>query len=65
MSLLIGLWALIGVIALLLVFIFRLPFAVAVFLAIFAGRAAKQPKILSAVRKVVDGWQTSRVIGSD
>jgi len=63
MSLLIGLWVLIGVISLLLVFIFRLPFAVAVFFAIFAGRAVKQPKVLTAVRKVVDGWQTSRVIG--
>lgn len=65
MSLLIGLWALIGVISLLLVFVFRLPFALGVFFAIFAGRAVKQPKVLSTVRKVVDGWQTSRVIGSD
>ncbi|HWW12249.1 MAG TPA: hypothetical protein VN018_07020 [Brevundimonas sp.] len=63
MSLLIGLWALVGVIALLLVFVFRLPFAVAVFFAIFAGRAVKQPKVLSAVRKIVDNWQTSQATG--
>lgn len=65
MSLLIGLWALIGVIALLLVFVFRLPFALGVFFAIFAGRAVKQQTVLTAVRKVVDGWQTSRAIGPD
>ncbi len=65
MSLLIGLWALIGAISLLLVFIFRLPLALAVFFAIFAGRAVKQPKVLVVVRKVVNGWQTSRVINSD
>jgi hypothetical protein len=63
MSLLIGLWALIGVVALLLIFVFRLPFALAVFFAIFAGRAVKQASVLSAIRKVVEEWQTSRVIG--
>jgi hypothetical protein len=65
MSLVIGLWALIGVVALALVFLFRLPFAAAVVFAVLAGRAVKQPAILSAIRKIVDNWQTSRTIGSD
>lgn len=62
-SLLIGLWALIGVVAVLLVFVFRLPLALAVFFAIFAGRAAKQPVVLNTLRKALDNWQTSRIIG--
>lgn len=65
MSLLLGLWALIGVIGLLLVFVFRLPLALAVFFAIFAGRAVKQASVLSAVRKVIDNWQMSRVMRPD
>lgn len=62
-SLVIGLWALIGVVALLLVIVFRLPLALAVFFAIFAGRAAKQPALLNTLRKALDNWQTSRIIG--
>ena len=64
-SLLIGLWALIGVTAVLLVIIFDLPFLTAVIFAVFAGRAVKQPQVLSTVRKVLDNWQTSRVILKD
>lgn len=64
-SLLIGLWVLIGVIALILVFAFRLPFPLAIAFAVIAGRAVKQPSVLSAVRKALDNWQTSRVIGKD
>jgi len=62
-SLLIGLWVLVGVVALLLVIVFRLPLALAVFFSIFAGRAVKQPMVLSRVRKALDNWQTSRVMG--
>lgn len=65
MSLLVGLWAVIGVIALLLVFVFRLPLALAVFFAIFAGRAVKQASVLSAVRKAVDNWQDARITRPD
>lgn len=64
-SLLIGLWTVIGVTALLLVFVFRLPFTLGLFFAIIAGRAVKQASVLSAIRKALDNWQTSRVIGSD
>jgi hypothetical protein len=64
-SLLIGLWALIGVTALLLVIVFDLPFAAAIIFAVFAGRAVKQPTVLSAVRKLLDNWRTSRVILKD
>ncbi|MDQ8027206.1 MAG: hypothetical protein REJ23_00655 [Brevundimonas sp.] len=59
MTLLIGLWALTGVTALLLVFVFQLPFAFGVFFAIIAGRAVKDPKVLARVRKIVDGWAAS------
>lgn len=62
-SLLVGLWVLIGVIALILVFAFRLPFPLAIAFAVIAGRAVKQPAVLSVIRKMVDNWQTSRVIG--
>jgi len=64
-SLLIGLWVLIGVAAVLLVVVVDLPFPMAVILTVLAARAVKQPAVLSAIRKVVDGWQSSRVIGSD
>lgn len=64
-SLLIGLWVLIGVVALMLVFVFRLPFALGVFFVVLAARAVKQPSVLSEVRKILDNWQTSRVIGKD
>lgn len=64
-SLLIGLWVLIGVVALLLVIVFRLPVAFAVFFAIFAGRAVKQQAVLDTVRKMLDNWRSSRVIGKD
>jgi len=64
-SLLVGLWVLIGVIALILVFAFRLPFPLAIAFAVIAGRAVKQPAVLSVIRKVVDNWQASRVIGKD
>ena len=64
-SLLIGLWVLIGVVALLLVLVFRLPFALGVFFVVLAARVVKQPSVLSAARKMLDNWQTSRVIGKD
>lgn len=64
-TLLIGLWALIGVIAVIGVFVLRLPFAVGVFFVIFAGRAAKDPKVLARVRKIVDGWSASSITGKD
>lgn len=62
-SLLVGLWVLVGVLAVVLMIVFRLPLALAVFFAIFAGRAVKQPVVLSTIRKALDNWQTSRVIG--
>lgn len=63
LSLLIGLWVMVGVGAVLLVILFRLPLALAVLFAIVAGRALKQPAVLATVRKALDTWQTSRVIG--
>lgn len=57
-SLLIGLWVLIGVVALIAVTVFGLPLAMGIVFAIFAGRAVRDPKILARVRKIVDGWQS-------
>jgi hypothetical protein len=64
-SLLIGLWALIGAVAVIGVFILRLPFAFGLFFVLFAGRAVKDPKVLSRVRALLDSRQTSRVIGKE
>lgn len=63
MTLLIGLWALTGVVALILVFVFRLPFAFGIFFAILAGRAVKDPKFLARVRRLVDGWAAASATG--
>lgn len=64
-SLLIGLWALIGAVAVIGVFILRLPFAFGLFFVLFAGRAVKDPKVLSRVRALLDSRQTARVIGKE
>ncbi|WP_420470839.1 hypothetical protein [Brevundimonas sp. FT23042] len=64
-SLLVGLWVLIAVIALLMVFAFRLPFAFGVFVAIFAGRAVKDPKVLSRISAAVNGWTTAAATRRD
>jgi len=57
-SLLICLWVLIGVVAMIAVTVFRLPLAMGIVFAIFAGRAVKDSKVLARVRRIVDGWQS-------
>lgn len=64
-SLLIGLWVVIGVVAILATALFRLPLGFAVVAAILLGRAVRTPSVLSAVRKAIDNWRTSGVIRSD
>lgn len=59
MTLLIGLWALTGVVALLLVFVFRLPFAFGIFFAVLVGRMVKDPKVLDRARKALDTWNAA------
>ena len=61
-SLLIGLWVLIAVIALLAVTVFRLPLGLGFVLAVVAARAVKDPKIIAAVRRTVEGWQSERTV---
>lgn len=58
-SLLIALWILIGVVAVLIVVVLRLPFPLAFIFAVAAGRAVRSPKFLASVGRAIEGWSSS------
>ena len=64
-TILVGLWGLIGLVAVVLVIVVGVPLPGAIIFAVVAGRAAKQPMVLNAVRKAMDNWQASQVTGKD
>lgn len=61
-SLLLGLWVAIGAVAILAVMLFNVPFPLAMFLAFFAGRAVKTPKVLDAIAALLKQAQEKQAL---
>lgn len=55
-SLLIGVWVVIGAVAIMAVLLFRLPLVFAVFVAVMLGRWVRKPAVLSAIQGLVETW---------
>ncbi|QDH72667.1 hypothetical protein [Brevundimonas sp. M20] len=64
-GLLVGLWVLIGVIAVIGALVLRLPLPLAIFFALIAGRTVKDPKVFARVRTIIDGWSAASVKAKD
>lgn len=59
-SLLIGLWVAIGAVAILAVLLFDVPVFVSLFVAVFIGRAIKNPKALDLIARALKDWQAQQ-----
>lgn len=63
-SLLLGLWVAIGAVAILATMLFDVPFPLAMFLAFFAGRAVKNPKVLAVIAALLKKAQDQQALNA-
>ncbi|MGQ2992127.1 MAG: hypothetical protein ACT6RD_02060 [Brevundimonas sp.] len=63
-SLLLGLWVAIGAVAILATMLFDVPFPIALFLAFFAGRAVRNPKVLAVIAALLKQAQEQQALNA-
>ena len=63
-SLLLGLWVAIGAVAILARMLFDVPLFLALFLAFFAGRAVRNPKVLALIAALLKQAQEQQALNA-